>query len=320
MHRTHTELEHEHSYQPSSRQSEARIRTVIILNALTMVAEIAAGMVFGSLALLADGWHMGTHLIALGITLAAYAIARRYISDTRFAFGTWKVEVLGGYTSAVLLGIVAVSMCWAAVERILDPIPIRYDQALLVAVIGLLVNAASALVLGLGVGRSGRDTHVHHGLEHDTGIRHVHRHHDLNMRAAYLHVVTDALTSILAITALVAAKYLSWNFFDPVAGIVGALLIIRWTYDLLKASGSILLDLEDRSPLAAKVRETVESDGVSKVSDLHLWQIARGKYACILAVVTKKDMVTIAGFKERLRIFPSIVHVSVELHHFRPET
>ena len=319
MHRSHTELQHNHLYVADNRAAERKIGLVVALNALTMAAEIIAGTVFGSMALVADGWHMGTHMLALGITLVAYALARRHMRDERFTFGTWKIEILGGYTSAILLGVVALSMCIAAAERIIKPVPIQYDHALLVAVIGLAVNIASALILGIGDGgeRHGHDhTHLHdeHRNHDHTGARHR---HDLNMRAAYIHVVTDALTSVLAIAALVAAKYFSWNFFDPIAGIVGAILILRWTTGLLKASGSILLDSEDGSPLVEEVRSIIESDGVSKISDLHVWQIARNKYACIIALVTKKDAFTIADFKDRLRPRNEIVHVTIELHYFQ---
>ncbi|MBN1761295.1 MAG: CDF family Co(II)/Ni(II) efflux transporter DmeF [Chitinispirillaceae bacterium] len=310
MHRSHTELQHDHAFGTDNRSAERRIGIVVAINALTMAAEIIAGTVYGSMALVADGWHMGTHMFALGITLAAYALARRHMRDTRFAFGTWKIEILGGYTSAVLLGVVGLSMCYASVERLIKPVAIQYDHALLVAVIGLAVNIAGALILGIGNGGDHGHDHGHH---HD----HPHTHdHDLNMRAAYIHVVTDALTSVLAIGALIVAKYFSWNFFDPVAGMVGAVLILRWTAGLLGACGSILLDREDGAALTAEVRSVIESDGTSKVSDLHVWQIARGKYACIITLVTNKDSFTIADFKKRLESRKEIVHATIELHYF----
>jgi cation diffusion facilitator family transporter len=312
MHRSHKELQHDHLFHSGNRKVERKISFVVALNAITMAGEIIAGTIFGSMALVADGWHMGTHMLALGITLAAYSLARRYIRDTGFAFGTWKIEILGGYTSAILLGIVGLSMIWASIERILSPVPIHYNQALLVAVIGLVVNIASALFLGSGTPHE-HHTHSHGGHNHDHSS---HRQQDLNMRAAYIHVVTDALTSLLAIVALVAAKYLSWNFFDPVAGIIGAVLILRWTVGLLTACGSILLDREEKSPLVETIRQRIESDGVSRISDLHVWQIARDKYACIIALVTRKDGFTIADFKERLSDHGEIVHISIELHHF----
>ncbi len=324
MHRSHKELQHEHLYQVDTTQAERKIGVVVVLNALTMVAEIIAGTVFGSMALLADGWHMGTHMLALGISLLAYALARRYMRDSHFTFGSWKIEILGSYTSALLLGVVGISMCFVSIERIIQPVHIQYNQALIVAMIGLFVNLASALILS----RGSSDEHGHHHHEHghthphdrhDGHRRHPaapHHHRDLNMRAAYIHVVTDALTSILAIAALAAAKYFSWNFFDPIAGILGAALILRWAGGLLKASGGILLDREDGSPLVTSIRQAIESDGVSKISDLHVWQIARSRYACIIVLVTKKDGFTIADFKERLRKMEEIVHVSVELHYF----
>ena len=319
MHRSHTELQHDHSFASDNRSAQRRIGIVVAINALTMVAEIVAGTLFGSMALVADGWHMGTHMVALGITLVAYALARKHMRDTRFAFGTWKIEILGGYTSAILLGIVGLSMIYASVERIFKPVPIEYDHALLVAVIGLLVNFAGALILGIGGGGDHGHNHGHDHHDHahsqgapDAGVHH----HDLNMRAAYIHVITDALTSVLAIGALIVAKYFSWNFFDPAAGIVGAVLILRWTAGLLGACGSILLDREDGATLTADVRTVIESDGSSKVSDLHVWQIARGKYACIITLVTPKDGYTIADFKKRLEERREIVHVTIELHYF----
>ncbi|MBN1575935.1 MAG: CDF family Co(II)/Ni(II) efflux transporter DmeF [Chitinispirillaceae bacterium] len=317
MHRSHTELRHEHLYSVDHTRSERKIVAVVGLTALTMATEIVAGTLFGSMALVADGWHMGTHMLALGVTLVAYTLARRFMRDTRFAFGTWKIEILGGYTSALLLGVVGISMCFASIQRIIRPIPIHYDQALLVAVIGLIVNIASVLILG---GNSSEDRRRRpHINGHNTSLPHPHPHaarHDLNLRAAYLHVVTDALTSILAIAALIAAKYLAWNLFDPAAGIVGAALILRWTTGLLKNTGAILLDREESSPMVGAVRERIESDGVSRIGDLHVWRIAQHSYACIIALVTKKDGFTIADFKERLKDLDEIVHVSVELHYF----
>ena len=320
MHKSHLELQHQHIFLSDNRHSGRKITAVIIINAFVMVAEIAAGMIFGSMALTADGWHMGTHILALGISLLAYHFASKYMQDARFAFGTWKIEILGSYTSAILLGVAGVSMCFAAVERLIKPVPIQYDHALIVAVAGLVVNIIGAFILG------GNDSHHHdhqkhsHKHEHDhaPGAHTRHHLHDLNMRAAYIHILTDALTSVFAIAALACAKYFGWVFIDPVAGIVGGILILRWTVGLLKASGGILLDREDAAVLTGPVRETIESDGCSKVSDLHIWQIASNKYACIIVLATIKNRYTIADFKQRLSAFKNIVHVSIEMHYLAP--
>jgi cation diffusion facilitator family transporter len=317
MHSSPAELQHTHQFNIDNSKAGRSIGMVIIINAVVMVVEIAAGTLFGSMALLADGWHMGTHILALGITLVAYKLAHRYIQDARFAFGTWKIEILGGYTSAILLGVVGISMCIASVERLLQPQPIHYDQALLVAIIGLVVNIAGAFILAHAPSKHhGHHNHPHHHKDAGHASHSIHSHqHDLNMRAAYIHIITDALTSVLAIAALIAAKYFSWNFFDPLAGIIGAGLILRWTAGLLTASGNILLDREDDSQFVNRIRYTIESDGITRISDLHVWQIARSKYACIIVLLTKKDGYTIADFKQRLKDNGLLVHITIELHY-----
>lgn len=314
MHHSHLELQHPHSFHADNRQAGGKIGIVIFINAMVMVAEIIAGTLFGSMALTTDGWHMGTHILALGITLIAYKLAFKYMQDTRFAFGTWKIEILGSFTSALLLGIAGISLVASAIVRILHPVAIHYNEALVVAAIGLVVNIAGALILG-------HDTHAHHD-HHNHGHtstthahKHNHAHRDLNMRAAYIHIITDALTSVGAIIALFAAKSFGWNFIDPVAALAGSLLILNWTVGLLKESGSILLDREESSPLAALVQSSIESDGITRIGDMHVWQIARNKYACILVVATSKDTFTIADFKKRLSTFEQLVHVNIELHY-----
>lgn len=313
MHRSHTELQHDHLFNDDHTGSQRGIVIVAVITAVTMAAEIVAGTLFGSMALVADGWHMGTHMLALGVSLVAYALARRYMRDSRFAFGTWKIEILGGYTSALLLGAVGISMCFASVERIVSPVTIQYDHALLVAIIGLAVNVVSALILA---GSTTGHDHAHHNHQKQNPHTDT-RHRDINMHAAYIHVVTDALTSGLAIGALVVAKYLDWNFMDPAAGLIGAGLILRWTYGLLKESGSILLDRESDAHTTEEIRAKIESDGVTRVSDLHVWQIAGGKYACIVVLVTQKDRFTIADFKNRLGDDHDLVHTSIEMHYFK---
>lgn len=308
MHKSPAELQHSHHFTLDNRNSGRAIGIVIVINALVMVAEIVAGTLFGSMALIADGWHMGTHILALGITLVAYQLARKHIQDTRFAFGTWKIEILGSFTSAILLGVVAVSMVAASIDRILHPVTIHYNEALLVAVIGFVVNIAGALIISRGGAE--HHHHDHHG-DHD----HAHHHHDLNMRAAYLHILTDAVTSLLAIIALCAAKYYSWNAIDPAVGIIGAVLIFKWTIGLLAESGGILLDREEDATVSTFIRQAIESDATSQVSDLHVWKIAGDKYACIIVLLTKKDTFTIADFKARLTKNDHLAHVTIELHY-----
>jgi cation diffusion facilitator family transporter len=275
-----------------------------------MAAEILVGYFSRSMALFADGWHMGTHAAALGISFLAYSIARKYAADTRFAFGTWKVEILGSYTSAIILGIVGLSMIAMSIGRLIHPESIAYNEAIIVAAIGLAVNLVCTLILATGHGHR----HDHHG--HEGGHQHE---RDLNLRSALVHVATDALTSVLAIVALAGAKYLHLTFLDPLMGIVGALLIGKWTWGLLRESSSILIDKEMDSPIVARIRETVESDGATRVSDLHVWRVAQERYACIITLA-RSGNATIADYKERLRDLTELVHVSIEAHRIAPLT
>jgi cation diffusion facilitator family transporter len=264
------------------------------------------------MALFADGWHMGTHAAALGIAFIAFAMARKYARDTRFAFGTWKVEILGAYTSAIILGIVAISMTVMSIERFINPERIAYDEAIIVAVIGLAVNLICAIILSVGT------SHDHdHGLSHDHERSHNHG-HDLNLRAAFVHVVTDALTSVLAIVALTGGKFLRFSFLDPLMGIVGALLIARWTWGLLKDSSGILVDKEMDSPVVERIKQLLENDGTTRVSDLHVWRVAQTKYSCIVTVA-RSNTTTIADYKERLKQIPELIHISIEPHRLDPE-
>ncbi|MBN1129660.1 MAG: CDF family Co(II)/Ni(II) efflux transporter DmeF, partial [Chitinispirillaceae bacterium] len=231
-----------------------------------------------------------------------YAVARRYAHDRRFAFGTWKVEILGAYTSAIILGIVGFSMVVMSIERLIHPLPIAYTEAIVVAIVGLLVNLTCAIILSAG-SHAHADTHHHHNQAHT----------DLNLRAALVHVVTDALTSVLAIIALFGAKYFGIVALDPLMGIVGALLIWRWTWGLLKQSSGILTDMEMDSPIVSEIKRTIEMDGTTKVSDLHVWRVAQSKYSCIITVARSGD-ITIADYKSRLARIPDLVHVTIELH------
>ena len=258
------------------------------------------------MALLADGWHMSSHALALGLSVLAYGAARRFSHDTRFAFGTWKIEVLGGYTSAILLVLVAVLMLYQSVERLVAPMPIHYDQAIAIAVAGLLVNLVCAWLLKGGHGHD--HNHAHHEQE-----AHGH-HHDLNLRSAYLHVVADAATSVLAILALIGGKFWGAIWLDPVMGIVGAGLVAVWAYGLLCESGRVLLDAEMNAPVVAEIKEVIKASPISAyICDLHLWRVGKGKYACILSLVTTEE-VEPDYFKRQLSIHEELIHLSVEVN------
>jgi cation diffusion facilitator family transporter len=278
-----------------------------------MIAEILFGWIANSMALLADGWHMGTHAFALGISLVAYRMARKYAKDETFTFGTWKIEILGGYTSAIVLGIVGMIMIFTSVERMIYPLNIYYNQALFVAILGLLVNLVCAIILNSS-GHAHEHTYHQHG--EDEHNRHEHHHEDLNLKSAYLHVVADAMTSVLAIIALLGGKYFNFVWLDPFMGIVGAGLIIRWSFLLLKDTGGILLEREVNNPVADEIKAEIESDGDSKICDLHIWKVAQNKYACIVSLVTARNY-SIEAYKERLYKIHELAHVTIEVNECR---
>ena len=309
---------HVHAYDLHDPVAERRTRQVMWLTAAMMVVEIVAGTVFGSMALLADGWHMSSHALALGVSAGAYALARRHARDPRFSFGTWKIEVLGGYTSAVFLLGVAGYMGWESVRRLFVPSPIHYGEAIPIAVLGLLVNVVSAWLLSTG-------THGHHhGHDHDHDHDHGHGHghgavaaghghHDLNLRAAYLHVVADAATSVLAIAALAGGLWLGLDWLDPVMGLVGTVLVGRWAIGLMRETGRVLLDAEMDSPVVNEVREIVrELPEPARLRDLHVWRVGKGRYACILSL-EGDGSVDAAEVKRRLAVHEELVHVTVEV-------
>ncbi len=306
-----TAWRHDHAFDAGNRAGESRTWVVVTITAVTMVAEIVGGWLTGSMALLADGWHMGTHVAALAMAGIAYALARRWSRDERFAFGTWKIEVLGAFASALVLAIVALAMAVESVLRLVSPQPIAFASALAVAVVGLVVNVVSAFVLA---GHDhGHDDHDHdHGHDHDHDD-HGHGHHDLNMRAAYLHVMADAFTSVLAIAALAAGMVAGWTWLDPVMGIVGSAVIAWWSKGLLAQSARVLLDREMDSPVASQVRLAIESDGDAEIADLHLWRVGRARFACIVAIVAR-DPLTPDGYRARLAGISSLAHVSIEVN------
>ncbi|HEY0665983.1 MAG TPA: CDF family Co(II)/Ni(II) efflux transporter DmeF [Gallionella sp.] len=297
------DLKHSHRFDEGNPAAERNTLRVAILTATMMVIEIAGGWYYNSMALLADGWHMSSHAVAMGLSLLAYISARKYAHDPRFTFGTWKIEVLGGYTSAVFLVMMACLMVYQSVERLIAPTPIHYDQAIAIAVVGLLVNLVSAWLL--------REGHPHgHGHHH----HHGHAHGDLNLRSAYLHVLADAATSVLAIIALFSGKWWGLGWMDPVMGLVGAAMVLVWASGLLRDTGSVLLDAEMDEPVVEEIREVIAHSPVkAEISDLHVWRVGKGKYACILSLATDND-VSPEYFKAQLSVHEELVHISVEIN------
>ena len=293
---------HDHVFLGERHDENAR-RTlwVVGLTALMMVGEIAAGFVFNSMALLADGFHMATHAGALAVAAGAYAFARRHAADRRFSFGTGKVGDLSGFASALVLALVALGIAVESVGRLFDPSPVAFGQATLVAIVGLVVNVASVFLLSGGHSH-GRHTDDHHDHGHDHG------HHDNNLRSAFAHVVADALTSVLAIVALVAGRYLGWVWLDPVMGIVGGIVIAVWAWNLLRDTAAVLLDTSDPH-LEAEVREQVEGPGDARIVDLHIWRIGPGAHAAIVSVAGTADR---AAIRERLVPVHELAHVTIE--------
>ncbi|HEY5914871.1 MAG TPA: CDF family Co(II)/Ni(II) efflux transporter DmeF [Verrucomicrobiae bacterium] len=298
---------HSHDYAADFSAAERRTRIVIGITATMMVVEIAAGTAFKSMALLADGWHMSTHVAAFLITAVAYHFSRRHSNDWRYSFGTGKMGVLGGFASAVLLSVIAFLMAAESVHRFFSPLSIQFNQAIAVAVIGLVVNLACALLL-----QGGGHHHHAHSHTHGEGRMESHQHHDLNLRSAYVHVLADALTSVTAIVALTSGKFFGWSWLDPVMGIVGGLVVGAWAFGLIRDTSGILLDrTPEASDLPDEIRRTVEADGDSLVSDLHIWQIGAGKYAAIVSVVAH-DVKPADHYRDLLRQHEELVHVTIE--------
>ncbi len=284
---------------------EARTRWVVAMTAATMVVEIVAGVLYGSMALLADGLHMASHAAALGLSAFAYAYARRHAHDLRFTFGTGKVNSLAGFASAVVLVLFAVMMGIESVRRFLEPVPIAYNQAIAVAVLGLIVNGISVFIL--------REGHGHgHGHGHHEGDHHHEHHDDHNLRAAHLHVLADALTSVLAIAALLAAKYFGVNWMDPAMGIVGGILVARWSWGLMGATSRVLLDHQAPQDVLEDLRTALGSSSIELV-DLHVWEIGPGYKAAILGVETAGD-IEVEDIKRLVPERLGIAHLTVELH------
>ncbi|MBW1968969.1 MAG: CDF family Co(II)/Ni(II) efflux transporter DmeF [Deltaproteobacteria bacterium] len=290
---------HSHNFNVDDGHAERNTRRVILLTVFMMVIEISAGYLFGSMALLADGWHMGTHAVALGIAAFAYYYARLNSDNPNYSFGTGKVGVLGGFASAVVLAIVALLMGIESIERLISPKQIHFNEAIAVAVIGLIVNIISALLL--------QDRH-HHSEGHSSDKIHQ----DHNLKAAYLHVMADALTSLLAIIALFTGKMFGWIWMDPIMGIVGALLITRWSYRLLIDTGKILLDRDINQEAVAEIQAKIESDSDNKVSDIHVWRVGSYHLSAIISIVTDYPKPP-EYYKTLLADYEELVHVTVEV-------
>src|SRR6266403_919547 len=301
MHRTdHSRFGKAHDFVPDFSHAERRTRIVIGVTAAMMVLEIAVGLMSHSMALLADGWHMSTHVIAFLITAVAYYFARTQAGNARFSFGTGKIGVLGGFTSAVVLSIVALLMAGESVHRLFVPLEIHFNEAIGIACVGLLVNLGCAVLLA--------DRH------HESADGGAHR-EDLNLRAAYLHVLADAFTSVLAITALTGGKFFGWAWLDPVVGIVGSGVVFSWAYTLLRDTGGILLDrTPPSSDLPDEIRRAVQSDGDSIVTDLHVWQVGIGKFAAMVSIVAHEPK-SCDSYRALLRGHRELVHVTIETHH-----
>jgi cation diffusion facilitator family transporter len=292
--------------------AEQKAKLAMLLTLAMMALEIAGGYYFNSMALLADGWHMSSHALALGLSVGAYAAARRLAGDQRFAFGTWKIEILAGYTSAILLLLVAALMAIQSVERLLSPSSIHYEQAIGIAALGLVVNLLCAWLL------KGGQHHHHHGHEHHGHGHHSHAGHgDLNLRSAYLHMLADAATSVMAIVALLGGMLWGFAWLDPAMGLIGAVLVAAWALGLLRDSSRVLLDAEMDAPVTQEVREAIaEGPLPADITDLHVWRVGKDKYACIVAVVGGPE-VTPDYIRQLLQIQEELVHVSIEVNHSR---
>ncbi len=312
----HSTLRHDHSFDAGNLAAERGTRLVMWITAAMMVVEIYAGWWYNSMALLADGWHMSSHAVAIGLSAVAYSTARRYSKDPRFAFGTWKIEILTGFASAIFLLGVAAMMMIGSIERFITPQQIHYQEALIIAALGLAVNIVCALILG----KAHHHDHGHdHGHAHDHGHGHDDhaQHHDLNLKSAYIHVISDAATSVLAMLALVGGWVYGWSWLDPAIGCAGSVLVAMWAKGLIVDTAKVLLDREMDHPVVEEIREVVEApslSGSSHITDLHVWRVGKQVYSCALTVVTDDAMLTPELVRERLGVHEEIVHSTIEIH------
>ena len=294
---------HTHTFSYANEKGEKRTLYVLLLTLITMAAEISAGSIYGSMALLADGWHMGTHAAAFCITLFTFRYARKHQDSRQYTFGTGKVGVLGGYTSAIGLGLVALFMFGESLHRLFNPLSIQFNEAIVVAVIGLLVNVASMFLL--------HDHHDHHDHHHDHDHDHEHA-HDHNLTAAYMHVLADALTSLLAIAALIVGKYLGWVWLDPIMGIVGALVITKWAVGLMKQTAPILLDAHIERNYEQKLLTKLAQSG-GEVMDIHMWKVSSSHYAATIRLNSEANK-DAAYFRQQLAEFDKLHHLTLEVN------
>jgi len=300
---------HDHAFDSNSEVAERSTRLVMWITVVTMFVEILAGWAFNSMSLLADGWHMSSHALAIGLSAMAYAAARTYANDPRFAFGTWKIEILAGFASALFLLGVALAMVIGSLERLISPQAIQFEEAIIVGVLGLAVNLVCAYILGQAHHQHGHGPgHAHSAHEH-----HPH-HHDLNLKSAYFHVVADAFTSVLAIVALVGGWLYGWAWLDPVMGIVGAVLVALWAKSLILETAKVLLDREMDHPVVQEIKDAVQADGQTRVTDLHVWRVGKKVYSCALTAVTQDAQLTPNTLRERLAVHEEIIHSTIELH------
>lgn len=307
---------HSHKYNLNNNKAEKNTYYVLILTAITMVVEIVAGTLYGSMALLADGWHMGTHVTAFMITIFAYSYARKYENDDRYSFGTGKVNVLAGFTSAIALGIIALLMIIESITRLFEPQTIQFNEAIMVALIGLVVNVASMFIL------HDHDHHHHEYHHHEKEHHHKHHHehhHDHNIKAAYFHVLADALTSLFAIFALLLGKYYGWNWLDPLMGIVGGIIITKWSIGLVKETSPILLDENITKEYREKIKNKIESDSDNLISDIHIWKVSANHYATIISIVTHFPK-PVEYYKELIKDFHKLSHISIEINECQDES
>jgi cation diffusion facilitator family transporter len=322
----HSHWRHGHVFDTGNIAGERGTRLVMWITAAMMVAEVAAGWFYNSMALLADGFHMSSHAVAIGLSAFAYAAARKHAGDSRFAFGTWKIEVLGGFASAIFLLVVVGLMLFASVDRLISPQPIHYEEAIAIAAIGLIVNIVSAMILGAAHGHDHHDHHGHahgHGHDHahadDHGHRHGHaqpKHHDLNLRSAYIHVVADAATSVLAIVALLGGWLYGWAWLDPAMGVFGAVVVALWAKRLIGDTSKVLLDREMDHPIVQEIKEAVERggrEGETEVTDLHVWRVGKATYACAVTVVTHDAAITPDTVRQWISVHDEVAHSTIEV-------
>ncbi|MDX2465036.1 MAG: CDF family Co(II)/Ni(II) efflux transporter DmeF [Porticoccus sp.] len=315
--------QHDHTFaQDLKRPGESRTLIVIGITTVMMTVELIAGMLFGSMALLADGLHMASHAVALSITAFAYIYARRNARNSQYSFGTGKVNALGGFTGAVLLAIFALFMGIESIIRLLNPVEIVFNQAIFVAILGLLVNGVCVFILGVddhghdhhhGESESHSERENHHESEEHSHADH--EHHDHNLKSAYLHVMADALTSVLAIIALLAAKYFGFIWMDPAMGIVGGILVARWSYSLLGSTSAVLLDRQASKHLQTQIRQLIETDQDTQITDLHVWSIGPKIYSAQITVVGHNPLPP-NEYKALIPKSLGLVHVSIEIHAY----